>query len=506
MGEANALCNLGLVYNHLAKYSKALEYHQKSLEMYEQLGNKQGMANSFGNIGIVYDNLSKPQLAVEYYEKGLALNQALGNKRGIAAAFTNIGISYFNLQWYAQALENLNRSVEINEQTGNKGALSTALNYIGDIYLKVPDSVLKSFGVRPDNRYAKAIEFDKHCLKIAVETGDLAEQADAWESISNVYKTQKKFNLALEAYQKYTEIKDSIYNDEKMEEITRKGMQYDFDKKEALTKADNDKKHALAVAEINKQKVIRNASIVAGSILVLAAMASIIFYKRRKDAIEKKKEAEFNVQVADTEMKALRAQMNPHFIYNSLNSINDYIDKHDTDKATLYTTKFAKLMRMILENSEQKEIPIADDLKALELYMQLEALRMNNKFNYEIKVDDEIDQENTLIPPLILQPFVENSIWHGLAKKQGEGKILIHIQKQGDMINCIVEDNGIGIHESAKSKTEQDILHKKSLGMKITNARIDIINKLKKSNAAITMSDHGRGTKIEVKLPEALAF
>ena len=114
--------------------------------------------------------------------------------------------------------------------------------------------------------------------------------------------------------------------------------------------------------------------------------------------------------------------MNPHFIFNSLNSVNDYIDKNDTGTASGYITKFAKLMRMILENSEQKEVTLEDDLKALELYMQLEALRLKNKFTYEIKVDENIDCENTLVPPLILQPFVENSIWHGIAKRTALGK------------------------------------------------------------------------------------
>ncbi len=252
--------------------------------------------------------------------------------------------------------------------------------------------------------------------------------------------------------------------------------------------------------------MIRNSSIIIGGILILAAIAGIIIYKRRKDSIEKKKEAEFNVQVADTEMKALRAQMNPHFIYNSLNSINDYIDKHDIDKATDYTTKFAKLMRMILENSEHKEIPLADDLKTLELYMQLENMRMSNKFSYEIKVDDNIDPENTLIPPLILQPFVENSIWHGIAGKSDNGKIWIHIKKEGGMINCVVEDNGVGIQEPAYAGKGTGGVSKKSLGMKITNERIDILNKLKRSNAAVTLSNLSEGTKIEVKLPEELAF
>ena len=247
--------------------------------------------------------------------------------------------------------------------------------------------------------YTQAVDYSNQSLHLAKELNDISWQANALGTLSKTYEKQKDFAKALDAYKQAVILKDSSLNDNKKQEVTRLEMQYDFDKKEALTKAANDKKAALAAAEINKQKVIRNASIGIGSILLLAAIAIFIFYKRRKDAIEKKKEAEFNAQVADTEMKALRAQMNPHFIFNSLNSINDYIDKNDTAKATLYTTRFAKLMRMILENSEQKEIPLADDLKALELYMQLESMRMQNKFSYQIIVDEDIDKENTLIPP-----------------------------------------------------------------------------------------------------------
>ncbi len=244
----------------------------------------------------------------------------------------------------------------------------------------------------------------------------------------------------------------------------------------------------------------------AGSLIVLfSGLAVFVFYKRKRDVVEMRHESELKTQAMDTELKALRAQMNPHFIFNSLNSIKNYIDKNDTAKASLYTSKFAKLMRMILENSERKEIPIAQDLKALELYMQLEALRMHNKFIYEIKVDDAIDQENTLIPPLILQPFVENSIWHGISQRECDGRIWISIRKEGNMINCIVEDNGIGISE--QSPDEQNAhADKKSLGMKITKSRIDVINRMKKTNATVTFSNLDEGTKIEVRLPEALAF
>jgi LytS/YehU family sensor histidine kinase len=200
-------------------------------------------------------------------------------------------------------------------------------------------------------------------------------------------------------------------------------------------------------------------------------------------------------------MKALRAQMNPHFIFNSLNSIADYIDKNETATAADFTTKFAKLMRMVLENSEQSEIPLADDLKALELYMDLERFRLKNKFDYQIKSDKTIDMDNTLIPPLILQPFVENSIWHGIAKKEGKGNIVVYIKQENGMINCIVEDDGCGMKE-LKTITNE----KKSLGMKITKARIDILNKIKNANASVNVINKENGVRAEVKLPLSLSF
>jgi len=283
-------------------------------------------------------------------------------------------------------------------------------------------------------------------------------------------------------------------------------MQYEFDKKETLLKADLDKKEALANAEIKRQLIIKNSAMGGASVLLLAGAIIFVLYKRRRDAEEQKKESDFKAEVSETEMKALRSQMNPHFIFNSLNSIGDYISRNDNKAADNYLSKFAKVMRMILENSEQKEVSLADDLKALELYMQLESLRMNNKFTYEIQVDEAIDKEATLIPPLLLQPFVENSIWHGISKKQGTGKIVIIIKKEGDMINCIVEDDGIGRNQSSQQNSESMAPEKKSLGMKITKSRIDIINKLKKSKAGVQLFDLPQGTKVELRLPLELNF
>lgn len=530
-----ALCyrQKGYVYYILSDYTNSMDYYLKALKAGEKLGNKYFDATIYNNIANIYADLKNYKKALDYYEKYLVISRTIKSKNDEMGALVNIGNIYTELNDLTLGLDYFNKALLIAEETGNKRISTAVLNNIGEISLKqksysdalayfqrsilladesdyrnIKASALNGLGEVFLNRgdFAHAENYSRQSFQLAKELNDLSWQVNALETLSKIHEKQKKYYEALKDYRQSVMLRDSSVNEDKKAEITRLAMQYDFDKKEALTRATNDKQHALAFAEIKRQKVIRNASIIIGGILILAAIAGIIIYKRRKDNIEKKKEAEFNVQVADTEMKALRAQMNPHFIYNSLNSINDYIDKHDIDKATDYTTKFAKLMRMILENSEHKEIPLADDLKTLELYMQLENMRMNNKFSYEIKVDDKIDPDNTLIPPLILQPFVENSIWHGIAGKNDNGKIWIHIKKEGNMINCVVEDNGVGIRQSARSEKEMGGTSKKSLGMKITNERIDILNKLKRSNAAVTLSNLSEGTKIEVKLPEELAF
>ncbi|MGN6250173.1 MAG: tetratricopeptide repeat-containing sensor histidine kinase [Ginsengibacter sp.] len=485
--------NIGNIYADLKNYKRALNYYSKYFAIAKKTGSKTDEMNALINIGDIYTEMNDLPAGFDDFNEALSIATALDNKRISAAILNNLGEIYLKQKNEQLASSYFHRCLLLSDETDNQNAKATALNSLAEIYLH-------------QKKYKLALAFANRSLKLSKELSDLGWQANAYETLSKTYEAQKDFQKALYNYRKSELLKDSTLSGEKKQEIANLEMQYNFDRKEAEMKAADDKRQALAMAEVNRQKVIKNASLGIGIILVLVAMAAIILYKRRKDNLEKRKEAEFNAQVAYTEMKALRAQMNPHFIFNSLNSINDYIDKHDTATATLYTTRFAKLMRMILENSEQKEILLSEDLKALELYMQLESMRMEHKFDYQIKVDEDIDPENTLIPPLILQPFVENSIWHGISKKQGAGKILISIKKEGSMINCIVEDNGIGMKESTVSKTENDNQSKKSLGMKITKARIDIMNKMKKSNAKITESDLEVGTKIEIKLPEELAF
>ncbi len=502
---AEALSNIGLVYDHLKNYDRALEYQQKAFQFYEQSGNKQGMAGSLGNIGNVYHDIGSNAKALDYYRRALAISESIGNKRSIASNYSNMGIVYNDLLDFTHALEYLQKSLAINTQLGDKKRMAGDLSQLGQWYLNAPAPFLQQQGVAPSLRYAKAAEYENRSLALAKEIGSPDAQRDAWENLYTIYEQQKDFARALPAYKQFIVLRDSVLSAKTQQEITRKEMQFEFEKKEAVEKADRDKEQAVAAAALNRQRVVKNTVMIGALALLAAAAVIFLFYKRRRDAEEQRKEAEFRAKVSGTEMKALRSQMNPHFIFNSLNSINDYIDKHDTATATLYTTRFARLMRLILENSEQKEISLADDLKALELYMQLEALRLNNRFSYEISTEAAIDTQATLVPPLLLQPFVENSIWHGLAQKTGGGKIAVNIKKEDNMINCIVEDNGIGREQSARQLRHGNG-EKSALGMKITLARIEIINQQKQSAATVAIHDLDQGTRVEVRLPLELRF
>ena len=178
--------------------------------------------------------------------------------------------------------------------------------------------------------------------------------------------------------------------------------------------------------------------------------------------------------------------------------------------ASAYLIRFSNLMRLTLENSREKEVSLSRDLSALELYMQLEALRFKNKFQYVIEVDPGIDWESTLIPPMLLQPFVENSIIHGISNKEG-GVIKISVSREGNMIRCVVEDNGEGRKNSVKFKIAQEV-KRESLGVKITQERLQIIDKLKKVKTAIFITDladinnGSSGLRIELLLPFVNAF
>ena len=225
----------------------------------------------------------------------------------------------------------------------------------------------------------------------------------------------------------------------------------------------------------------------------------------RKEEVFKRKEVELKQQMAETETAILRLQMNPHFLFNSMNSINSYILKKDIDTASGYLNRFSRLMRMILDLAANPYVSVYEEAEMLELYINTEAMRFEEKFSHEIKVDDSIDPDDTILPTMILQPFVENAIWHGLSGKGSKGWVKVHFQQQDGNLVCSVEDNGIG-RQAAKSSAAGTQGHEsKALG--ITAKRLGLLEKETGKTARYEIIDlknekgEAVGTKVILTLP-----
>lgn len=223
-------------------------------------------------------------------------------------------------------------------------------------------------------------------------------------------------------------------------------------------------------------------------VVVAFSFIVFIFYRAKRESFFKQKEAEFNFNKSELELKALRAQINPHFIFNCLNSIHHYMHRSDVPKAGEYLVKFSQLIRHVLETSSYRMIPLADDLEALKIYMQLEQLRMDHSFNFEITTANDIDANAVQVPPLLVQPFVENSIWHGLNNRGKDGKITISITRDESMLHCVIEDNGRegGLKESYDLS---NAVKKTSMGMALINERLEVVNQLYNVNAHYTLAE-----------------
>ncbi|NUM51636.1 MAG: histidine kinase [Flavobacteriales bacterium] len=231
----------------------------------------------------------------------------------------------------------------------------------------------------------------------------------------------------------------------------------------------------------------------------------VIYIYRIRNKKEKEKKNEVQKKIMQSELQALRAQMNPHFMFNTLSSIQNFINSKNSDEAVKYLSKFAKLMRSIMENSKKSRVNLKEELEALELYMQLEQLRLEYKFDYEIILDKNIDPIHDEIPPLLIQPYVENAIWHGITHKEGKGKITIHIVNRNHTLQCTINDNGVGRVASEKINRQKN--KHKSYGMSITKERLEILNAMQKSQLSVEMADilndekQVIGTSVKIFIP-----
>lgn len=235
-------------------------------------------------------------------------------------------------------------------------------------------------------------------------------------------------------------------------------------------------------------------------VIAVIALLSFLLFRRRLAVV--KARGVIRQQMAELEAKAIRAQMNPHFIFNSLNAIQESIVLNDYDTSYQYLSKFSKLLRLVLNNSEKNLIPLRDEIEMNRLYLELESLRFKHSFHYTILVDDNIDPDMMYFPSLMLQPFIENAVWHGLMHKDGEKKLMVHFRLRDQQLECIIEDNGIGREKAAMIKKQKlGAQYFESKGTDLARQRMRLLQESGTLEAGLVIEDLAHGTRVTIRVP-----
>ncbi|CAM4191438.1 tetratricopeptide repeat protein [Zobellia roscoffensis] len=487
---ASILSNIGLLYARLEKFDQSEDYQKQALSFFKKNDFQEGVANALTNLGRVYNETGKSDKAIESYKQAYDIMERNSNERGMASALTNTGIAYTEMGQYEEAIPYFKQTQEIYEKLKNANNLAIVHQHLADCYALGKQKKLKL----AEKNYQTSYQYAKEAGSINLQFNALDQLAVLQNKIGN-YKS---------AYKNRTDavvLRDSFASVEKKEEIALLEAEYEYEKEKSELQSAYERKQEASKAEVERQNLMITALLAGGLLIVAFLVVAFQLYKKREKVISEKKISEFKTRVAETELKALRSQMNPHFIFNAMNSISDYMAKNDLETANIFLVKFSKLIRAILESSEKKWIPLEEDLELTELYMQIEALRLKDKFVHSFNIDEKVDKENTMVPPLILQPFIENSIWHGISPKETLGHIDVSVKIENQFLVCRVDDDGVGRKRNGAAQKG-----KTSMGLKITKNRLDIINQLKKENGSIQMFDREEGLRVELKLPLELQF
>ena len=454
-GTAACYNMLGNIQYDRGDLDSALGYFSRSLRLKEQAGDERGIANSLLNIGMIYDEQGDVATARNSYVQSLALFEGLGNKRGMVTAIFNIAIIDSDAGDNEGSLRRLQTALDMTEQEGDLSMEARVVALMGSIladlgqttaaksrlrqakaiFEDIGDSQgvaqtvlnLASLAVEAGNNQ-DAIADANRAYDIAIDVEDIYIARDASELLVKANKGLGRFADAYTSKLRYIGLRDSISSMENQRAVLKHELESGFAKKQLI----DSLSRASETSEMESEKTIahlranreRTTSLaIAGTSMLLLIGGGVAFTLDRK-----RRKARHARKAAHLQTQAWRAQVNPHFIHTALQNINEYVQANERDLASSFLTRFARLMRAVLENARKDEVSLQSDLDVLHDYLELEKARMHNGFTYSIDIDTDLDPEEAMVPPMLLQPFAEEAIWKGLAKKQGAGHISITVR------------------------------------------------------------------------------
>jgi tetratricopeptide (TPR) repeat protein len=511
---------IGTLYMLKSNYNIATKYTLEALEYFERMHDYYWAAGILLNLTYIQIEQADYKKAEEYADLSYTYAVKAKSDGYICKSIFNIGELAFLNGDYEKALKYFNRSFQIADSIHFENFFSTIFLNKAAVYdkLNMTDSAIyysqKVFDYSSNNDISvfiipkayiqlsdiygslqenkKAIEYANKAVYYADSAEVFQITALAYDRLSNIYAEIKQFELAYEYKQKSTSIYDSIFNEEKYRIQHDLEMLYETNKKqleiESLQKENE-------IKELKNQRTVIIIYLLI-FITLIAVLTGVLTIRQNRNKARR--------ESAELSQKLLRSQMNPHFIFNSISSIQNFILKKEPIEASSYLSDFAKLMRAVLMNISESFITLSQEIETVENYLRLQHLRLSDKFDYELLVSNEIDTDEMIIPPMLIQPFIENSIIHGiLNKKDGKGIIKVSYTYKDDYLILENEDNGVGRQKIPKKNNSRH----ESKAVKITEQRIQLLEKKIKQKIdfeiidLFTSSLTPSGTLVRIKIP-----
>lgn len=530
-GVADTYVGMANDYYNQGNYAKSEEYLIKARNIYQNLNDKKNLETTTRKLAqsqekqnkitpaisnysmaaqMSYSEKSKavntndvarlssptPELRAEAIQNNISLNKKENEQADLADSYSQLAEVNIQQKDVSRAEENLNNAYKISKKEAPQQAL--AINQkLADLYvenknyekaIEAKKKVLKEDFVKENSQekvnqiqeladiYIKkndpgeAVNLLKNAYGIALEKGHTLEAQRSVKKLDSLYAISGNTNASVQLYRDFLgKLPNLVSKDRSL--VDNKILE---DTEQRISQLEKEKE--LKDELIRKKNVFNYGLIVA--LILLTGLIFIIFRTLKKVQIKNKKIA----------LQSLRREMNPHFIFNSLNSVNHFIATNNELEANQYLTKFSKLMRGVMENSTEDFIPFQQELDLLQNYLALEKTRFADKFDYEIEVDENMNMQNLQIPGMLIQPFLENAIWHGLRYRTEKGFLKLSFAKNNEYLIITIEDNGIGIEESKKQKTQHQKA-REGRGMKNTLERIQLLNDLYKKDITCSVKD-----------------
>ncbi len=538
--RSEILGNIAFLLSEQSDYPKAFAAYDEAIASLKLAGNQENLALTYINMGHLYFEVSETETAIDLFTKGIAEAKAPGNSTYTAYGYRSLGHFLVEEERYHEADSILRLALkEQQNEINDYGLLSiNALLTTSNIGIDNYDDAEKfgqaalDFALKLNSKntealmlaqlaqlaylkedFSKAEKLAKEGLLLATELQSVNNRRHCAKVLSDVYEQRKDWKNAFEMEQLYATLKDSTIAEDNKATAIREGAKYQYQKQKELDDLATTQKLELAAAETKRQQQL---SIAAAIIALLVLLAAAFIYSRLRIINRQKKELDAAYaqleeskknELAYSNLKALQSQMNPHFIFNALNSVQDLVMLKDIRNSNRYLGKFSDLIRKILLSSKEQFIPLDEELEMLQLYLDLEQLRFGEEFHQEITCSiSDTEQQQIQLPAMFIQPYVENAIKHGLFHKEGDKRLCVAFTKEQGFLRCEVEDNGVGQVRAAELKVKNLHLHT-GFSTEAINERIRLLNETLEHKIELEVIDltdtqgNASGTRIVLRFP-----